>query len=84
MIGTTRSRVSVFLSKFKRQGLITYDRHGHMSVRKPALGGLVGTIVFHRKSCLCKFEQVNARLCVTFMNGRPKSGSLAVHRLPSV
>jgi hypothetical protein len=35
MIGTTRSRVSVFLSKFKRQGLITYDRHGHMSVRKP-------------------------------------------------
>jgi CRP/FNR family transcriptional regulator, cyclic AMP receptor protein len=39
MIGTTRSRVSVFLSKFKRQGLITYDRHGHMSVRKPALGG---------------------------------------------
>ena len=37
MIGTTRSRVSVFLSKFKRQGLIT--RHGHMSVRKPALGG---------------------------------------------
>ena len=45
---------------------------------------LVGTIVFHRKSCLCKFEQGNARLCVTFMNGRPKSGSLAVHRLPSV
>jgi hypothetical protein len=39
MIGTTRSRVSVFLSKFKRQGLITYDRHGHMSERKPALGG---------------------------------------------
>jgi DNA-binding IclR family transcriptional regulator len=38
MIGTTRSRVSVFLNKFKRQGLIAYDRHGRVSVHKPALG----------------------------------------------
>jgi CRP-like cAMP-binding protein len=38
MIGTTRSRVSVFLNKFKREGLITYDRHGHLSVRKSSLG----------------------------------------------
>jgi CRP/FNR family transcriptional regulator, cyclic AMP receptor protein len=37
MIGTTRSRVSVFLNRLKRQALITYDRHGHMSVRKPSL-----------------------------------------------
>jgi CRP/FNR family transcriptional regulator, cyclic AMP receptor protein len=38
MVGTTRSRVSVFLNKFKRQGLITYDRHGRVSVHQPALG----------------------------------------------
>jgi CRP/FNR family cyclic AMP-dependent transcriptional regulator len=38
MIGTTRSRVSVFLNRFKRAGFITYDRHGHMGVRKPSLG----------------------------------------------
>jgi len=33
MIGTTRSRVSFFMNKFKRQGLIAYDRSGHLSVR---------------------------------------------------
>jgi len=38
MIGTTRSRVSVFLNKFKRQGLIAYARNGQVSVHKPSLG----------------------------------------------
>lgn len=38
MIGTTRSRVSVFLNKFKREGLIAYGRNGHVSVHKPWLG----------------------------------------------
>ena len=33
MIGTTRSRVSFFLNKFKRQGFIEYDHDGHLSVR---------------------------------------------------
>lgn len=34
MIGTTRSRVSYFMNKFRRQGLIEYDRHGHIRVRE--------------------------------------------------
>lgn len=38
MIGTTRSRVSVFLNKFKRQGLITYGRSGQVRVHKRSLG----------------------------------------------
>lgn len=42
MIGTTRSRVSVFLNKFKREGLITYGRHGHVSVHKRSLGAWLG------------------------------------------
>lgn len=38
MIGTTRSRVSVFLNKFKREGMITYGRNGHVSVHRRSLG----------------------------------------------
>lgn len=34
MIGTTRSRVSYFMNKFRRQGFIEYDRHGHIRVRE--------------------------------------------------
>jgi len=37
MIGTTRSRVSFFMNKFRRLGLIEYDRHGHMDVHKSLL-----------------------------------------------
>lgn len=38
MIGTTRSRISFFMNKFKRQGLIIYHRNGQISVL-PALRG---------------------------------------------
>ena len=40
MVGTTRSRVSFFMNKFKRQGLIDYDRTGRILVR----GSLRGVI----------------------------------------
>lgn len=33
MIGTTRSRVSFFMNKFRRNGFIEYDRQGHLDVR---------------------------------------------------
>jgi len=33
MIGTTRGRVNFFMNRFKRQGLIEYDRNGKVSVR---------------------------------------------------
>jgi CRP/FNR family transcriptional regulator, cyclic AMP receptor protein len=33
MVGTTRSRINFFMNKFKRQGLIEYDRQGRVSVR---------------------------------------------------
>ena len=32
MIGTTRSRVSFFMNKFRRQGLIAYGRHGRIKL----------------------------------------------------
>ena len=41
MIGTTRSRVNFFMNRFKRQGLIEYDRSGFVSVRDAALRRLV-------------------------------------------
>ncbi len=41
MIGTTRSRVNFFMNKFKRQGLIEYNRDGYVSVRKASLRGLL-------------------------------------------
>jgi len=33
MVGTTRSRVNLFMNKFKREGLIEYNRAGDISVR---------------------------------------------------
>ena len=33
MIGTTRSRVSHFMNKFRRLGYISYDRQGYVTVR---------------------------------------------------
>jgi CRP/FNR family transcriptional regulator, cyclic AMP receptor protein len=41
MIGTTRSRVSFFMNKFKRQGFLTYDRHGQVSVRNALRSALL-------------------------------------------
>jgi CRP/FNR family cyclic AMP-dependent transcriptional regulator len=41
MVGTTRSRVNFFMNRFKRQGLIDYDRSGFVSVRDAALRRLV-------------------------------------------
>lgn len=32
MVGTTRSRVSYFMNKFRRLGLIEYSRQGHVKV----------------------------------------------------
>jgi CRP/FNR family transcriptional regulator, cyclic AMP receptor protein len=40
MIGTTRPRVSFFMNRFRRQGFIEYDRHGHVSVRPSLLSVL--------------------------------------------
>lgn len=34
MIGTTRSRVSHFMNKFRRSGLIEYDRRGYITVHR--------------------------------------------------
>ena len=34
MIGTTRSRVNSFMTKFRRQGFIEYDREGHLTVHR--------------------------------------------------
>lgn len=34
MIGTTRSRISHFMNKFRRLGYISYDRHGIVTVHK--------------------------------------------------
>jgi CRP/FNR family cyclic AMP-dependent transcriptional regulator len=37
MIGTTRSRVSHFMNKFRRLGLIDYNGHGHAEVNTSLL-----------------------------------------------
>lgn len=42
MIGTTRPRVSFFMNKFKRQGLIEYNRDGSLTVRAGLRGFLLG------------------------------------------
>lgn len=41
MIGTTRSRVSHFMNKFRRHGFITYSRQGHVTVHKALLQTLL-------------------------------------------
>lgn len=33
MVGTTRSRVNFFMNRFKRMGLIEYNRAGDISMR---------------------------------------------------
>lgn len=37
MIGTTRSRVSFFMNKFRRQGFVEYGRHGQVTVNSELL-----------------------------------------------
>ena len=37
MVGTTRSRISHFMNKFRRLGYIGYDRHGLVTVHKSLL-----------------------------------------------
>jgi CRP/FNR family cyclic AMP-dependent transcriptional regulator len=41
LIGTTRSRVSLFMNKFRRQGFIDYDRRGYVTVDKAPLQTLL-------------------------------------------
>jgi CRP/FNR family transcriptional regulator, cyclic AMP receptor protein len=41
MVGTTRSRVSHFMNKFRRQGFISYSRQGHVTVHKALLQTLL-------------------------------------------
>ena len=41
LIGTTRSRVSQFMHKFRRQGFIAYDRQGYVMVDKALLRTLL-------------------------------------------
>lgn len=41
MIGTTRSRVSYFMNKFRRQRLIDYDRLGFVTIHKALLQTLL-------------------------------------------
>jgi CRP-like cAMP-binding protein len=33
MVGTTRSRISLFMNKFRRLGFVEYDRNGYLNVR---------------------------------------------------
>ena len=37
MIGTTRSRVSFFMNRFRKMGLIDYDGHGHLEIHSSLL-----------------------------------------------
>jgi len=41
MIGTTRSRVSHFMNKFRKQGFISYNRQGYVTVHKALLQTLL-------------------------------------------
>src|SRR6266700_2375997 len=38
MIGTTRSRVSSFMNRFRKMGLIDYNGHGHLEIHKLIAG----------------------------------------------
>jgi CRP-like cAMP-binding protein len=42
MIGTTRSRVSTFMNKFRDQGYISYDSHGRIQVYTALLLTVIG------------------------------------------
>ena len=53
MIGTTRSRVSVFMNKFRKLGLISYD--GKIEVQNSLLSAILHDIIgvqFNSTSCL--------------------------------
>jgi CRP/FNR family transcriptional regulator, cyclic AMP receptor protein len=41
MIGTTRSRVSHFMNKFRKLGLIDYNGHGHIEVHNSLLSAVL-------------------------------------------
>jgi CRP/FNR family cyclic AMP-dependent transcriptional regulator len=41
MVGTTRSRITIFMNKFKTMGLIDYNGHGHLTVRTDLLTKMV-------------------------------------------
>jgi CRP/FNR family cyclic AMP-dependent transcriptional regulator len=41
MVGTTRSRVTIFMNKFKTMGLIDYNGHGHLTVKTDLLMKMV-------------------------------------------
>jgi CRP/FNR family transcriptional regulator, cyclic AMP receptor protein len=43
MIGTTRSRVSTFMNRFREKGLISYDGHGRIQVCKALLLSVIGS-----------------------------------------
>ncbi len=43
MIGTTRSRVSTFMNKFRDQGFISYDSHGKIHVYAALLLTVIGS-----------------------------------------
>jgi CRP/FNR family cyclic AMP-dependent transcriptional regulator len=43
MIGTTRSRVSTFMNKFRDQGFISYDSHGRIQVYTALLLTVIGS-----------------------------------------
>ncbi len=34
MVGTTRSRISFFMNKFRRLGYIDYDNYSHLTVKR--------------------------------------------------
>jgi CRP/FNR family transcriptional regulator, cyclic AMP receptor protein len=43
MIGTTRSRVSTFMNKFREKGFISYDSHGRIQVYAAPLLSVLGS-----------------------------------------
>jgi hypothetical protein len=44
MVGTTRSRVSHFMNKFRKQGFVDYDSNGELTVRNGLLTVVLGSL----------------------------------------
>ena len=44
MVGTTRSRVSHFMNRFRKQGFIDYDSNGELMVRNSLLSVVIGAL----------------------------------------
>ena len=44
MVGTTRSRVSHFMNKFRKQGFVDYDSNGELTVRNGLLSVVLGAL----------------------------------------